>query len=108
MVILETVLSVICCCLVVSWVAAIIMLCVALLKNNATIKAHRIIAEAIYAYQLDRIEKEYMCSTPITNEVEYSDMEDYSKTFKRFYDWGYTRILSKDKFEIIKPFIKKR
>lgn len=107
MVIFETVLSVIFWCLIVGGVTFIIMCGLALLKNNATRKAHYIIANAIFAYQMDRIEKEYMCGTPTVDEVEYSDMEDYEKTFKRFYDWGYTRILPKDKFEIIKQFIEK-
>lgn len=26
-------------------------------------------------------------------------------TFYRWWDWGYTRILPKDKFEIIKPYL---
>ena len=40
--------------------------------------------------------------------VEYEDIEDQWKTLLRFWDWGYKRILPKDKIEIIKPYLKKR
>lgn len=39
------------------------------------------------------------------NDVDYDDMENYVVTLWRLWDWGYTRILPKDKFEIIKPYI---
>lgn len=39
--------------------------------------------------------------------VDFDDMEPFNRTILRFWDWGYTRILPADKFEIIKPYIKK-
>lgn len=38
--------------------------------------------------------------------VEYSDMEESSKTVYRLWDWTNKRILPKEKFAIIKPFMK--
>jgi hypothetical protein len=107
MVILEAIMWAIINSMVVSMIVVTLVAVFLLFKNKATAKAQLTIANAIYAYQLDRIENQYMCGTPIADEVDYSDMEPYEKTFKRFYDWGYTRILPKDKFEIIKPFIEK-
>lgn len=107
MIILDAIIWAVINSFVVAEIAAIIAVVYVVLKNEATSKAHYIIANAIYAYQMDRLDNQYMCGTPRFNEVDYSDMEPYDKTFKRFYDWGYTRILSKDKFEIIKPFIEK-
>ena len=33
------------------------------------------------------------------------DMEEYDQTFKRWWDWGYTRILPPAKYELVKPHI---
>lgn len=72
-----------------------------LVKNDITFKNHRIIDNAILKYQLHCIAKK------IPFEVDYGDVEDYDTTLYRFWDWGYTRLLPKEKFELIKPFIKK-
>lgn len=39
-------------------------------------------------------------------QVTYKDMEPYSKTLFRLWDWSYKRILPRRKFKIIEPFIK--
>ena len=41
----------------------------------------------------------------ITPQVKFGDMEYSGKTYNRLWDWGYKRILPKEKFEIIKEFI---
>lgn len=71
-----------------------------LIKNCFTLKNALIIVYAIGDYRLDCIEND------INMEVDFEDMEDYNDTLLRLWDWGYTRILPKDKFEIIKPYIK--
>lgn len=69
-------------------------------KNENTYENIARINHAIYDYKVD-------CMLNERQElVDYKDMEDYMKTFWRFWDWGYTRILPKDKYEIIKPYIK--
>lgn len=73
----------------------------ALLKNEVTFNAHMRIANAIYLYSID-----CMRSGKVVL-VDYRDMETYDQTFLRLWDWGYTRILSPAKFQIIKPYIKK-
>ena len=71
-------------------------------KNEITLKNHTKIIKAISAYQRSLINKYQFDQL---DNVTYDDMEDYNKTFKRFWDWGYTRILPKEKFELIKPFL---
>lgn len=74
-----------------------------LIKNLVTLRNHNIIDEAIFNYRVNSIRKGEF----VNYSVDYIDSEDYEKTFFRFWDWGYTRILPKEKYEIIKPFIKK-
>ena len=84
-----------------------IILCIVLImcgftlwKNNVTYKQHMRIMNAIFTYRKEKILND---EPP---EVEFDDMEDYDKTLLRVWDFGYKRILPKDKFEIIKPYIK--
>lgn len=69
-------------------------------KNKITYENILKINDAIYRYQIRCIGK------GISPIVDYSDREDYDQTLWRLWDWGYTRILPKDKFEIIKPYMK--
>jgi hypothetical protein len=69
-------------------------------KNEITYLQHSKIDNAILRYQLDCISKQ---TRPL---VDYIDAEKYTCTLYRLWDWGYTRILPKEKFELIKPFIK--
>lgn len=78
----------------------LIMCVFALWKNDVTYKQHMRIMNAIFTYGKEKILND---EPP---EVEFDDMEDYDKTFLRVWDLGYKRILPKDKFEIIKPYIK--
>lgn len=34
-------------------------------------------------------------------------MESYDSTFRRFWDWGYTKILPPNYFKLIEPFIER-
>ena len=96
-------------------ILVLIALCgiVGLLKNRNTFKNHSKISNAIYAYidhESDRAYKEAVCDKKDFYEcykpkVYFDDMEDYNVTYQRWWDWGYTRILPPDKFEIIKPFL---
>ena len=82
-----------------------ILFCIMLLiKNFVTSLNHKIILDAIYEYRRNAIE---MGTYDIAKMlVDYTDVEYYSITLLRIWDWGYTRILPPEKFEIIKPFIK--
>ena len=69
------------------------------LKNlNTYYKRHKII-EAIGYYVCKCI------SDNLEPDVSFNDMESYNRTLCRLWDWSYTRILPKEKFEIIKPYI---
>lgn len=73
---------------------------VMLIKNEVTYRQRKKILKAIKEY-------ENMCYKhgEISN-VDFEDIENYDSTLFRIWDWGYTRILPKDKFEIIEPYIK--
>ena len=72
-----------------------------LIKNvNAYCNGIKII-NGIYLY----IEDCHM-NNKIVPAVHYDDMEGHVKTLFRLWDWSYKRILPKEKFEIIKPYIK--
>ena len=69
------------------------------LKNQNTYNQRIKIQTAIYEYKID------MLNNGKPELVSYDDMEMYGKTFYRLWDWGYKKILPKDKFEIKKPYI---
>ena len=69
-------------------------------KSNTTSKRQDVIY-AIYLYNLECMAEEEDI------RVTYYDMEDYSKTYWRIFDWGYKKMLPADKYEIIKPYIQK-
>ena len=78
---------------------------VILIKNINAFKNQIIISDAICRYGCELIQRgEYnILNLPVT----YDDMEDYDRTLWRLWDWGYKRILPPEKFELIKPYIKK-
>ena len=82
---------------------AMFILVIIAAKNHNTFKQRHIILGAIYTYCRDVIDKE---NFEYREVVYFDDMEPYGKTLFRLYDWGCTRILPKDKYEIIKPYIK--
>lgn len=85
--------------LLITLVVCVIVLIFAMCKNSNTYKNRQIILNAIFVYQMKCIWNHE------EGVVEYSDMSHYDKTFYRIWDWGYTRILPKEKFEVIKPYI---
>lgn len=75
-----------------------------LIKVEVTYRNHIIISSAIHRYSIQLIKEGRYDITAFP--VKYEDMEDFDDTQKRFWDWGYTRILPPEKFELIKPYIK--
>lgn len=73
----------------------------ALIKNENTYKNRMIIAHAIFRYHSALILSERADDI----SVSYDDMEPYDDTFKRWWDWSYTRLLPSEKFELVKPYI---
>ena len=84
-------------------VLALTFLIVLSFKNQNTAKNQIKILNAIIDYQNDCVKKDIYKEAL---NVTIQDKEDYDKTFWRLWDWGYTRILPKNKFEIIKSYIK--
>lgn len=72
--------------------------------ENALI-CHMIIIRAIREYQKDRILAKDLAHI---NDVKSKDMEDLEQTIYRLTDWGYKRILPKEKYKLVKPFINRK
>lgn len=76
-------------------------LCVAFWARCDNILAKRnIIFSAIRDYHVE------LGAMP--HEVNYVDVERFSKTFLRIWDWRYEYILPQEKYEIIKPYIERK
>lgn len=101
---IETIIAILYMSFVTLCLLTIIVCIISIIKTEVTYRNQMIIAKAIYDYSVQLIEKgQYDRST---FPVKYEDMEDFEVTLKRFWDWGYKRILSPEKFELIKPYIK--
>ena len=85
-------------------IATIIMLILILIatKNLVTYACYTKITDGIFIHNMIRIHEHRFSEI-----IEYDDMEPYLKTLFRLWDWGYKRILPKEKFELIKPYLKK-
>lgn len=89
--------------LVISCITFILTWCVFLMiRSEITANNMSIIINAIYEYHIDMIYKQK------AYEVDYNDMESFDETFKRYLDFGYTKILPKEKYEIIESYINKK
>lgn len=75
---------------------------VALIKNEVTYRNRIKILDAIFRYDLDQIDLGICYFPDLVGE-----MESYDKTLRRWWDWGYTRILPERYFLLIEPFIEK-
>ena len=58
-----------------------------------------ILADAIYAYQMECISEHKEIF------VTYDDKKSYTETVLRWWDWTYTQILPHGRYRIIKPYI---
>lgn len=81
-------------------VIVVIVLIYAKIVNSGL--QHWKILDAILDYKLECITEEKPCY------VEYDDRETLGETFWRLWDWSETRILDKDKYVLIKPYIGRR
>lgn len=73
------------------------------IKDKNTRKQRLIILHAFHKYVSVCINN----GTQISFDV-WDYIEDYSSTLYRLWDWGYTRILPPEKFELIKDYIKEK
>ena len=88
-------------------ILTVILFSVLLLAKNAnTFRQRTLICTAVRDYRLDLIARgayDVLTDSP----VDYDDMESYDRTLWRLWDWGYKRILLRDKYIYIKPYIDK-
>lgn len=82
------------CVVVVIWVlvAILLFLQIMLVKNEITCKQRLKIVNAI-------------CRYGDKDVVSYDDMESYDDTLWRLWDRGYTRILPKEKYALIRHLV---
>ena len=74
---------------------------VVLIKNTNTYIQQNKIVDAIYDFAFS--------TGNFGMAMVYMDsMEDYDLTFYRLWDWGCTRIVPKDVYNEIKPYIRKK
>ena len=81
-------------------VIVVIVLIYAKIVNSGL--QHWKILDAILDYKLECIMEEKPCY------VEYDDCETLGETFWRLWDWSEKRILDKDKYQLVKPYIGRR
>lgn len=88
------------------FMVAVIFISVYLIaKCENAFKNREIIRNAISRFELDMLVKE---NYDTLKKINYGTMEELNDTVNRIWDWGYTRILPKEQFELIKPYISKR
>lgn len=86
-------------------IIGILILCfcfIMIKKNNRTCEMRNLVANAIYAYNVEQIEN------GCYEEMLYFECEPYEKTLWRLNDWGYTNIAPPDVLEKIQPYIKEQ
>ena len=71
------------------------------LKEYNANKMRALIYKSISDYRRDKMR------SGLISMVDYGDMEPYDNTVYRLYDWGYKRIIPKDKYVLIEKYIEK-
>ena len=82
--------------------ATILALFLLMIKNHITSRNLHIILYAICAYN-DDVKHRRVSSV----QIPFDSMASYYKVLFRLWDWGYKHILPKDKYELIKTYIKR-
>ena len=87
-------------CLRIALVSLLALIFVFLLiRNEVAFRNRRKIGDAIFLYQIQCVTMD----EPIL--VDYDDIEHYDHTMFRFWDFGCSHILPKEKFELIEPYL---
>lgn len=86
-------------------ILGLLFVAVMLVKNEVACNYHIRITNVIGNIRMKIIKGG---GNPDDFPVNYDDLEDYDKTLWRLWDWGYTRILPKEKFDVIKPYLERR
>ena len=85
--------------------AAVFLLAYMWVKTENALINHIIIIYSISEYQKNRLMAK---DIEHINDVKFKDMEDFKETIYRLSDWGYKRILPKEKYDLVKPFINRK
>lgn len=91
--------EIICLSIIIICIIALILCFIFAYKADISARNFGIIIDAICEYQCNCINKDEKW------KVDYDDMKSVDAHLLNLFDWDYTNILPKEKFEIIKPFI---
>lgn len=72
------------------------------IKNIRTYNLRMNINYAIFRYRIDCIDKN------IKSIVDWEDMVSYSHMLLKLWDWSDKDVLSKEKYEVIKPYLRRK
>lgn len=75
---------------------------VMLVKTENTFNQRMEILDAVHSYNMHCIE-----INECSRMIDFEEMEEYEATLFRLWDWGCTRILPPEKFELVKPYLQK-
>lgn len=75
-----------------------------MIKVDNASKNQKCIADAIFRYNVDLIHRNFVNYLD-GGQIPYTTIESFARTLWRLWDWGYTRIVDKETFEKIKPYI---
>lgn len=78
----------------------LMLLVLIFIKNINTFNKRADIIKAIGKYRTNTLKQNQYAV------VDYSDMESYEHTLFNIFEWGYEGILSKEKYLLVKPYMK--
>ena len=79
-----------------------ILLFTLFIKNIHTWNIRMNVNYAIFRYRIDCIDK------GVVSVVDWEDMVSYEHTLFKLWDWSSKNVLSKEKYKIIKPYLRRR
>ena len=86
----------------IAYMLLLVFALVIIVKNQNALKQQLEILHAIRDYNMHCIE-----TNEFSKMIEVEEMEAYEATLFRLWDWGCTRILPPEKFELVKPYLQK-
>lgn len=90
---------------IVTLVFGVMLMILSLVLFAKNIRTHNLrgdINYAIYRYRIDCVEK------GVDEKVDWDDMASYEHSLFRLWDWSNKNIVSKEKYEIIEPYLRRR
>lgn len=88
---------------------SVLFCCFLMIRAKVSEINHLKILDAIFKYQKHFLTPGvFLKDIPDDQRVEFDDMESFEATMWRFWDFGCTRILPKEKYKLVESFIEKK